>query len=155
MMQRVAADPEGGLAHRLWTHGMLAARANPLVTAIMKGQPDIFQGLVSALDPGIRSQLVGHAEAYVVQLQSAGLMRADIPAPVITFVLTALKVGIINAPDVISQEQMPSMEQLAETLSDLIRRWLEPEQLPGNSDAGKQILAEWLEKSNDIVEQAQ
>jgi hypothetical protein len=134
---------------------MLAARANPLVTAIMKGQPDIFQGLVSALDPGIRSQLVGNAEAYVVQLQSAGLMRADIPAPVITFVLTALKVGIINAPDVISQEQMPSMEQLAETLSDLIRRWLEPEQLPTNSDAGKQFLAQWLEKSRDIGDRLQ
>jgi AcrR family transcriptional regulator len=155
LMQRVAADPEGGLAHRLWTHGMLAARANPLVAAIMKGQWDIFQGLMSTLDPGIRSQLVGNAEAYVAQLQSAGLIRADIPAPVITFLLTALKVGLVNAPDVISQEQMPSLEQLAETLSDLIRRWLEPEQLPRNSDAGKQFLAEWLEKSRDIEEQLQ
>src|SRR4051812_46312271 len=26
--QRIAADPEGGLPHRLWTHGMLAALAN-------------------------------------------------------------------------------------------------------------------------------
>jgi AcrR family transcriptional regulator len=152
IMQRVAADPEGGLVHRLWTHGLLAARANPLVAAIMKGQPDIFQGLISTLDPGIRSQLVGNAQAYVAQLQSAGLIRADIPAPVITFLLTALKVGIINAPDLINQEQVPSMEQLAETLSDLIRRWLEPEQLPGDSDAGKRFLAEWLEKSKDIEE---
>jgi AcrR family transcriptional regulator len=155
IMQRVAADPEGGLVHRLWTHGLLAARANPLVAAIMKGQPDIFQGLISTLDPGIRSQLVGNAQAYVAQLQSAGLIRADIPAPVITFLLTALKVGIINAPDLINQEQVPSMEQLAETLSDLIRRWLEPEQLPGDSDAGKRFLAEWLEKSKDIEEQLQ
>jgi AcrR family transcriptional regulator len=155
ILRRIAADPEGGLAHRLWTHGMLAALANPLAAAIMKGQPDIYQGLVSALDPGIRSQLVGNAEAYIVQLQSAGLIRADIPAPVITFVLSALKVGLINAPDVVSQEEVPSMEQLAETLSDLIRRWLEPEQLPANSDAGKQILAEWLERSRDIGDRLQ
>src|SRR5215831_3409349 len=62
MMQRVAADPEGGLPHRLWAHGMLAARANPLITAIMKGQPDIFQGLISTFDPEMRSLLMGNAE---------------------------------------------------------------------------------------------
>ena len=38
------------------------------------------------------------------------------------------------------------MEQLTEALSDLIRRWLEPEQLPSQSDAGKQLLSELLEK---------
>src|SRR5512140_1641152 len=33
MQQRIAADPEGGLPHRLWTHGTLAALANPLTAA--------------------------------------------------------------------------------------------------------------------------
>src|SRR5207253_2417552 len=28
MMRRVAADPEGGLFHRVWTHGMLAVFSN-------------------------------------------------------------------------------------------------------------------------------
>jgi len=153
MMQRVAADPEGGLPHRQWAHGMLAALANPLMTAIIKGQPDIFQGLMSTFDPGMRSLLVGNAETYVAQLQRARLIRDGIPVPVITFLLTALKIGIINTPDIIRQEQIPSMEQLTGALSDLIRRWLEPEQLPGNSDTGKQSLAELLENVKEIEEQ--
>ena len=37
VQQRIAADPEGGLPHRLWTHGLLAALANPLMAAILKG----------------------------------------------------------------------------------------------------------------------
>ncbi len=59
--------------------------------------------------------------------------------------MTALKVGVIAAPDLLGQEHLPSMEQVAQALSDLIRRWLSPEQLPGDTTAGKQFLAEWLE----------
>jgi hypothetical protein len=39
---------------------------------------------------------------------------------------------------------VPSVEQLAEAFSDLIRRWLEPEQRSGTSDVGKQLWAEYL-----------
>jgi AcrR family transcriptional regulator len=155
VMQRVATDPAGGFPHRLWTHGMLAALANPLMAAIMKGNPDIFQGLVGAFDQETRDQLVGNADAYVAQMQQARLIRADLPVSVITYLMSALKVGIINSSDFIGQDNMPSMEQLTEALSDLMRRWLEPEQAPGTSDAGKQFLAEWLENVQYIEKQLQ
>src|SRR6266480_3302827 len=144
--RRIAADPEGGLLHRVTTHGMLAALSNPLMAAIIRGQSDIFNGFLGAYDPGFLNELVGDADAYFVQLQHAGLIRADIPASIITYLLTALKVGMINSPDIIGQEHLPSMEQLTEALSDLIRRWLEPEQLPSKSDVGKQLFTEYLDK---------
>jgi hypothetical protein len=125
---------------------MLAALSNPLMAAIIRGKSDIFNGFLRAYDPGFLNQLVGDADAYFVQLQHAGLIRADIPASIITYLLTALKVGMINSPDLIGQEHLPSMEELTEALSDLIRRWLEPEQLPSKSDAGKQLLTEYLDK---------
>ena len=53
---------------------------------------------------------------------------------------------MFNSPDIIGQEHLPSMEQLTEALSDLIRRWLEPEQLPSKSDVGKQLFTEYLDK---------
>ena len=145
VQRRIAADPEGGLLHRITVHGMLAALSNPLMAAIIRGKSDIFNGFLGAYDPGFLNQIVGDADVYFVQLQDAGLIRADIPASIITYMLTALKVGIINSPDIISQEHMPSMEQLTEVLSDLIRRWLEPEQLPSKSDVGKQLWTEYLD----------
>jgi AcrR family transcriptional regulator len=145
VQRRIAADPEGGLLHRITTHGMLAALSNPLMAAIIRGKSDIFNGFLGAYDPDFLNQLVGDADAYFDQLQHAGLIRADIPASIITYLLTALKVGIINSPDIMSQEHLPSMEGLAEALSDLIRRWLEPEQLPNKSDAGKQLWTEYLD----------
>lgn len=150
LQQRIAADPEGGLPHRLWMHSMLAALANPLVAAMIKGQPDLFQGLIGTFDPKARGHLVGNADAYVAQLQQAGLIRSDLPVPVITYLLAALKMGVITAPDLVGEAHLPSMEQLAQALSDLIRRWLEPEQLPKDTTAGKQALGEWLEHFSNI-----
>lgn len=147
VQRRIAADPEGGLLHRVATHGMLAVLSNPLVAAIIRGKPDIFNGFLGAYDSAFLNQLVGDADAYFAQLQQAGLIRADIPTSVITYLLTAIKIGIIHSPDIISQEQLPGMEQLTEALSDLIRRWLEPEQLPSSkSEAGKQLFTEFLDK---------
>lgn len=150
MLQRIAADPEGGLFHRVWTHGMLAVLTNPLMAALMKGQPDIFQGLISTFDPETLRQLLGNGEEHVGQLQRAGLIRSDLPVPLITYLIGALKIGIIHAAGLMDAEHQPSREQLAEGLSDLMRRWLEPEQLPSDSDAGKRIMSEWMEQANAI-----
>ncbi len=151
MMRRIADDPEGGLFHRVWTHGMLAVFSDPLMTALMKGRPDIFQGLLDTLDQRMLNQLVLNADAYIVQLQQAGLIRTDLPVPVITFLIGALKIGIINVAELTGQQHIPSMEQLTEALSDLMRRWLEPEHLPADSAVGKQIMAEWLDQVNDLT----
>jgi hypothetical protein len=78
------------------------------------------------------------------------LLRTDIPVPVITYLLASLKMGIISAPELVGQENMPSLEQLAVALSDLLRRWLEPEQLPSDTSAGKQALGEWIEHFNTM-----
>jgi AcrR family transcriptional regulator len=149
--RRLAADPEGGQFHRLWTHGMLAILSNPLLSALMQGRPDIFQGLVGSLRTDTLDRLVGNAEEHIVMLQEAGLIRADLPVSVITYIMGALKIGIINTPDLLGQEHLPSLERLAEGLSDLIRRWLEPEH-GGKSETGKAIMVEWLD-SVQLIEQ--
>jgi AcrR family transcriptional regulator len=146
LQRRLASDPQGGLLHRITVHAMLAALSNPLMTAILSGNSDIFNGFLGAYDQDFLNQLLGDTDSYIVELQRAGLVRSDIPAPVITYLLTALKFGIINSPDVMSREHVPPMEQLAEALSDLIRRWLEPEQLPSETYPGKQLFSDLLVK---------
>src|SRR5215471_12275157 len=113
LKQRIAADPEGGLPHRLWMHSMLAALTNPLVAAQIRGQSDLFGDLIDTFDPQAREQLVGHADTYVTHLQQAGLIRPDLPVPVITYLLASLKMEIISAPELVGQKNMPSLEQLA------------------------------------------
>src|SRR5262249_36551914 len=116
---------------------------------------DLFQGLAGAFDRRTLHQLVGDYEAYIVQLQQAGLMRSDIPASVIAFITGALKIGLINTPDIYVQDQPPSMEQLTDAISDMLRRWLEPEHLPSDTTGGKQLVTEWWEKVKEVENQQQ
>src|SRR6266705_922782 len=50
--RRIAADPEGGLLHRITVHGTLAALSTPLMAAIIRGWSDIFTGFLGASDTG-------------------------------------------------------------------------------------------------------
>ena len=125
---------------------MLAALSNPLMMAIIRGNSDIFNGLIDAYNPDLLNQLFGDTDTYFAQLQQKGLIRTDLPAPVITYMLTVLKVGVIHSTDILNEKYLPSMEQLTEVFSDLVRRWLEPEHLPADSEAGKQLWSEYLAK---------
>ncbi|PWT70406.1 MAG: hypothetical protein C5B60_12225 [Chloroflexi bacterium] len=144
--QRIAADPKGGSLHRVTTHGVLATLASPLMAAILTGKSDIYSGVLGAYDPGYINQLLSDTDAYLIQLQDAGLVRSELPASLITYLMTALKVGIVYLPEILGQDNMPAIPQLAEGLSDLMRRWLEPEQLPGDTEAGKESLNELLDR---------
>lgn len=155
VLRRLADDPEGGQFHRLWTHGILAILADPLMAALMQGRQDIYQGLMDGLDPETVRRLVGNAEEHIAQLQRAGLIRSDVSVHTITYLMSALKLGLIHVSTsgAMGVDGAPSDEQLAEALSDLTRRWLEPEHLPADSAVGKQIVAEWLGEANEIGQQ--
>jgi AcrR family transcriptional regulator len=146
-LARIAADPEGGRFHRVWTHGMLAVLANPLLSALMRGQSDIFQGLLNSYDSETIDLLYGKADEHLSRLQQAGLIRSDLPVSLLTYLMGALKIGVIHSAELAGPDRQPSMEQLAEGVSDLMRRWLEPEELHGDSNAGKRIMAQWLEEN--------
>lgn len=150
LQRRIAADPQGGLLHRVITHSMLATFTNPLMAAFIRGKSDLFSGIIGGSEPGLFNQVLGDSDAYFAQLQEAGLIRKDIPASIITYLLTALKIGVIHSPDLFSQEHQPPMEQLAEVVSDMIRGWLEPAQLPEQTDSGKQMFTELLDKVKDL-----
>src|SRR5690348_15327217 len=70
MLRRIEVDPDGGLFHRVWTHGMLAILANPLMTALMRGRSDIFQGLADTLRPETLARLGDNAAEHILQLRN-------------------------------------------------------------------------------------
>jgi hypothetical protein len=118
--------------------------SSPLIAAIVGGRSDIVGAFFGAMDSGSLQRLIGTGDAYICELQGAGLIRADLPASVIAYMLGALKMGMFNSPELHSREQLPTTEQLAEAFSDLIRRWLEPEPPPQMSEVGKQLLSRYF-----------
>jgi hypothetical protein len=66
-----------------------------------------------------------------------------------------LKVDLIKTPNLIGRKQMPSTEQLTNAINGMLRRWLEPEQLPSNTTVGKHLETEWREKVQEVNHQEQ
>jgi hypothetical protein len=129
---------------------MTALYANPLLASLMSGKSDLARGLIGTLDTSTLSQLFGNSEAQVTRLQRAGLIRDDIPAGLVMFLMGALKMGIISASEIAPKGQAPTVDQLTEGLSDLIRRWLQPEGKREDGAEGKKIMAEWMESYRTI-----
>lgn len=144
--RRIAADPAGGLFHRWITHSILAALDNPLLAAMSQGRSDIFNGVAAALDPAVINQMSSDFDAVLLRLQEGGLIRRDVGVPTATFLLSALKVGVINTPGLLGEARTPPIAALTEALSDLIRRWLEPDDLPESSALGKRLAADLMDQ---------
>lgn len=144
MLERISADPDGGRFHRVFAHGMMAVFANPLLSALMTGKSDIARGLIDTFDTATVDRLFGNSGEQVRRLQEAGLIRDDLPVQVVVFLIGALKMGVLSSSEFTPNEQMPSAGQITAALGDLIRRWLEPEGEPGDSEEGKRITAEWM-----------
>jgi AcrR family transcriptional regulator len=152
-LARLSADPEGWRFDRVWVHGVLALLANPLMAALMRGRPDIFQGLVDSLDPGTVGRLVDTAVEHISRLQAVGAIRRDLPVSLIAYLIGVLKIGMIFISELADRQLAPSDQELTEGLSDLVRRWLEPEQPPGDNQAARDIVAEWIESITRIAKQ--
>ena len=144
MMKRVAADPDGGRFHRLWAHGLVAIYDNPLLSGVMTGKVDIAGGAIEALGSSTVSRLIGTSEEQIAAMQHANLIRRDVPTRVVLALLGALKLGIISSSQLLLAGQAPTAQELTDGLSDLMRRWLQPEGGSGVSAEGKAIMKEWM-----------
>ncbi len=147
--QRIQADPNGGLFHRTMIHGMAAALENPLMTILLKGNSDLYASLKDVYDPQTMGGLIAASDSYFEQLQKEGLIRSDIPPAIISYMIAIMKVGLFNTPDIYGQNNVPTIQQITDSLSEIIQRWLEPGQIPQSTSQGKTILGDFF---NTIIE---
>ncbi len=149
MRQRIQADPNGGLFHRAIIHGMAAALENPLMTILLKGNSDLYASLKDVYDPQTMGGMIAASDTYFAQLQKEGLIRSDIPPSIISYMIAVMKVGIFNTPDVYGLNNVPTIHQITESLSEIVQKWLEPGQIPQTTSQGKAILGDFV---NNIIE---
>lgn len=146
MQERLVEDPAGGQFHRLFAHGMVAVFANPLLSAIMSGETDLFRGLIAGFSPATLNRLVGNSGDQIARMQRAGLIRDDLSVEVVVFLIGSIKSGIISASGFTTPEQTPSTRELTDALGDLMKRWLEPAEKPGDGEEGRRIMSEWMDE---------
>jgi AcrR family transcriptional regulator len=146
MLNRVEADPEAGTVFSLFQHAIVTAIENPLIHAILTKDTrimgDFTRHWVHA-NPNAAHESEWFRTEMVRQLQDAHVIRADLDADIIAYIITLIRYGFLTVHEVVPQDQTPPLLEVGRTLGMLLEQALAPE---GGSDkeAGKIVLENTL-----------
>jgi AcrR family transcriptional regulator len=151
MLARIEADPEAGSIFSLYQYGILATVANPLMHAVMTQDARVL-GDFARRWVGANSASEGQLfrTEMVRQLQSAGVIRADLDADVISYVMALNRYGFLTIHQIIPGDQAPPLEDVGKLLALLFEQGLAPPGGP-NREAGKRVLEHTLLMLRDLV----
>ncbi|MBE0689783.1 MAG: TetR/AcrR family transcriptional regulator [Anaerolineae bacterium] len=152
LMERVMADPEGGTIFAIYGHSLSAFAENPLLKALYTRDRRILGDLFRRISKDtMQQQSFTFGVEFVEQMQAAGLVRKDIGANVITYVLSSLRYGVLTVDDAIEIPDAPPIEEVSAVITDMLQRTFAPE--GGDSEAGKQAFMRLIEFGREIIRQ--
>lgn len=137
-LRRFEADPgEWGFA-RMFQHSLAAIHANPLVRALLTRDRRVFGGFLRS-DSDLFASVISLRAELFGQLQKAGAVRDDIPAPVIAYLVSVMGFGLVASDEVIPESSKVSFEEALNGLGLLLDRGLAPERIKNRREA-KQLI---------------
>lgn len=152
MLRRIENDPDGGTIFTLYLHAIVAAFRNPLVLALTRRDHRVIGDLALRWNgTGLNEQAAFLRHEFVEQLQAAGVIRKDLDADVLAYILSLIRYGFLTINDVIPLDEAPPIEEVARALAAMLDRALSPE---GGADreAGKRVVAQFSEMMRTMLE---
>jgi AcrR family transcriptional regulator len=154
MLKRVEADPEAGTVFSLFQHAIVTAIANPLIHAILTKDTRIMGDFTRhwiRTNPNAAHESEWFRTEMVRQLQDAHVIRADLDADIVAYIITLIRYGFLTVHEVVPQDQTPPLLEVGKTLGMLLEQALAPE---GGSDkeAGKIVLENTLVALREYVQ---
>jgi TetR/AcrR family acrAB operon transcriptional repressor len=153
LVQRVEADPDGGTLFSLYRHSLLAMLDNELTRAIFARDMRVMGDFIRRWkETGLadRGELFRHE--LVRGLQATGVIRADLDADAVAFILTVIRYGFVKVHEIVSAERTPPLEQVGDVLATMLERALSPAD-GGNREAGKQVIGQIVERIKAMLEE--
>lgn len=152
LFARVMADPDGGSLFKIYSFSLQAIAENPLLRALYANDRRVLGDMVRRLrEMPIYQQGFSFAQAYVEQMQAAGLIRSDIPANLVTYMLAAIRFGVLTMDDSIQISNPPSIEAIGDLVATMLDKTFAPE--GGDSEAGKAAFARLIEYGKAVIEE--
>ena len=135
--ERMAADPRGGTLSSLYYHALMLYVENPLLRALHTMDHDILGEWTRSPQSRARyRQRMEELLALIMELRSAGVMQADLPARMQAYLVVALSYGVLMIDEVLPAEFVPPLAEVAGAVALLVQRSFEHEMA-----AGEQALA--------------
>lgn len=151
LLQRVGSDPEAGSIFALYQHAIISTYSSPLVLALMRRDSKVLGDMARRMKDkpfSADGNFIRHE--LVVQLQAANVIRPDLDANVISYVLALIKSGFFMVSDFIPTTDAPPLDEVGKALGQLLERGLAPEG-GGDKKAGKAVLESILHMTRDML----
>lgn len=158
MLARIEADSEAGTIFSLYQHAIMTTIANPLIHAVMTKDARVLGDFARRWIQAHSGQAAAgylFRDELVRQLQAAHVIRADLDAEVISYIMGLIRYGFLTVHQIIPVGQpSPPLDVVGKTLGLVLERGLAPE---GGADkaAGKQVLENMLHALKTMVQQMQ
>jgi len=155
LLRRIEDDPEAGSIFSLYQLGIVAVIENPLMHAMITKDVRIMGDFTRRWAQGKTNRASeGHLfrTEMVRQLQAANVIRDDLDADMISYVLALIRYGFLTVHEVVTPDQAPPLAAVGRTVGLLLERALAPE---GGADraAGKLVLENTLAMLRQMVRQ--
>jgi len=105
---------------------MLAVSANAVLHVLYSRDAETLGDLLRERGMQLTTQRYGMGLDFVKALQDEHLVRTDLPADHINYILTAISVGLVSVGELYDPAQFPAFEAIATSLGEMIQGALEP-----------------------------
>lgn len=153
MLTSIERDPNAGSIFGLYQHAILAVMRSPLIHAVVTRDQRVVGEMARKLkDTGIGAQ--GNLIRYemVAQLQAANVIRQDLDAVEVSYVLALIRYGFLTIGQVIPEDQRPPIDRVGQTLGEILERGLAPPD-GGDREKGKAALENILQRLRVLIQQ--
>lgn len=120
LRRRIENEADGCTFTRLYAHSLLALQANPLMSALYLRDGKILGDFVARQDPERYTRRLMLSTEAILYFQSAGLLRADLPASSIAYLFSLMALGLMSISSVIGAEQAPPLEETVRAMSAMV-----------------------------------
>lgn len=148
-------DPQGGTIGGMYKNSLYALSGSDFMAAIFKQDGRILGTYLRKPDNFFRTLRESQAQSdrlvFVKMMQDAGALRQDIDAKVIAHIMDMLAYGLVGVQDILSQDQIPPVDDVIEGIATIMDRALTPAD-GGNDEAGKAIIRQISEATRQQIE---
>lgn len=124
LRSRILADEKSDSIAALYRHTLLSIQKSPLISALYTRDGKILGDFVHRQDPERYTKRLIMSTESIAAMQSAGLIREDLSAEVITYLFSIMALGFLSISSVIPSENAPPIDSTVEAIAAMVESGL-------------------------------
>lgn len=138
-MRMLEDDEESWSFVGMYQKTLQALPKYPMVRAVARGDTHVFGAFLNRFSDRFVAIKRQSRLPMLTMMQSAGALRADLDMAHVAYILDCFGYGMLHAREFMKPEDVPDVEDITQTIGDMLERFLIPED-GGNPNAARDIV---------------